>query len=82
MMVDGCSSNPILASVGVSQAILLTFCSGVLSLTFSSGVFLSVRSKRVGLGEAMEEEKREKAAVKGKCLPRKKSFTSMKQARK
>ena len=34
MMVDGCSSNPILASVGVSQAILLTFCSGVLSLTF------------------------------------------------
>ncbi|KAE7998114.1 hypothetical protein FH972_002690 [Carpinus fangiana] len=47
-----------------------------------SNSFNEERSKRVGLGEAMEEEKREKAAVKGKCLPRKKSFASMKQAKK
>ncbi|XP_059432921.1 protein SOSEKI 2 [Corylus avellana] len=48
-----------------------------------SNSFNEERSKRVGqLGEAMEEEKRERAAVKGKCLPRKKSFTSMKQAKK
>ncbi|XP_062147651.1 protein SOSEKI 2-like [Alnus glutinosa] len=47
-----------------------------------SNSFNEERSKKVGLGEAMEEEKREKAAVKGKCIPRKRCLASSKQTKK
>uniref|UniRef100_A0A2N9HLG3 SOSEKI DIX-like domain-containing protein n=1 Tax=Fagus sylvatica TaxID=28930 RepID=A0A2N9HLG3_FAGSY len=40
------------------------------------------RSKKVGLVEAVEEEKSEKETVKGKCIPRKKSSASSKPPKK
>ncbi|KAG2716589.1 hypothetical protein I3760_03G133800 [Carya illinoinensis] len=40
------------------------------------------RSKKIGMAEAAEEEKREKAAVRGKCIPRRKSSASSKHIKK
>jgi len=41
-----------------------------------------VRSNKAELVEAVEEEKREKASVKSKCIPRKKSSASSKPTKK
>lgn len=41
-----------------------------------------VRSNKAELVEAVEEEKREKASVKGRCIPRKKSSASSKPTKK
>ncbi|KAG6617696.1 hypothetical protein I3843_03G135800 [Carya illinoinensis] len=40
------------------------------------------RSKKIGMAEAAEEEKTEKAAVRGKCIPRRKSSASSKHIKK
>ncbi|XP_075653687.1 protein SOSEKI 2 [Castanea sativa] len=47
-----------------------------------SSSFKEERSNKAELVEAVEEEKREKASVKGKCIPRKKSSASSKPTKK